>query len=191
MTLGLVLGRLERALERDQRRFELSRVAQDPAAQHERVGVRLQRERAVEREQRAGVLTHAMGRVGQLVPGEREVAVPLERALERAHRLARAAQLGERRALERERHRRLGAEVRRRGFGRGQGLGVARVAPQQLEQLHPAGGQIGIALQRGAILTLRGLGTALAPVPSGLREVLLAGIGAKHGIRRREPHGAG
>jgi hypothetical protein len=166
-----------------------ARVAQDAASQPQRLGVRLEGEGAVEREQRAVAVPQAVGRVPELVPHEREVWVRLDGPLEQAQRLAIPTELGQGRALQREHERRF-TELRRGVLGHAQRVVRAPGAPQQLEKLRPVGLDLRV---RGQHLAVRLDRLRHAPLP---RQPARAGHGS---LARRvgeqlvlggRPHGA-
>src|SRR5439155_165922 len=95
-----VLRRLRRALERHLRRLVAAALAENSAPQPQGLRVRLQSERAVERQQRATGVADAIRGVPELVPGEGKVGIALQRLLQRGERFAIASQLDQRGALE-------------------------------------------------------------------------------------------
>src|SRR5262245_36480334 len=98
-----MLRRLSRSLEGDFGRLVAPRFAQDLAPQLERVGMRLEREGTVQRQQRAVFVTELVGRIAELVPDEREVGVDFHRALQLAECFPIASELREGRAPQRVR----------------------------------------------------------------------------------------
>src|SRR5256886_17690137 len=138
-----MLCRLGRALVGHLRRLVASGVAQDAAAQPQRLRVRLERKGPVEGQQRAVAVAQAERRVPELMPGERQVRIRLDRLLEGGERLAVAFQLDQRRTLKRERERRV-PELRACSLGEVECLLAPSVAAEQLEALGPAWLEIGV-----------------------------------------------
>src|SRR5947207_13574907 len=128
-----MLCRLGRALVGHLRRLVAPRVAQDAPPQPQRLRMGLEREGTVERQQRPVAVAQPERGVPQLVPGERQVRVGLDRLLEGAERFAIALQLDQRRTLQRERERRV-PELRACPLGEVERLLAPPVAAEQLDR---------------------------------------------------------
>src|SRR5439155_23270030 len=129
-----VLGRLGGPLVRHFGGLVASGVSENPPAQPQCLGVRLQGKRSVEREQGAASVTEPERGIPQLVPHEREVRIELDRLLQRGERVAIARELDERCPLECERERGI-TELGPRGLGKPQGVFGPPLTAQQLEAL--------------------------------------------------------
>src|SRR5207247_10543326 len=97
------------------------RVAEDAAAQAQRLGVWLERERAVQGEEGAIAVPELPGGDPERVPHERQVRIGIGRAPQRRQRLGDPLQLNERRAYQRER------EAGRAELGEGAGGELQRI----------------------------------------------------------------
>jgi hypothetical protein len=95
-----VLRRLRRAFEGDFGCLIAAGFAEDLAAQLQRVGMRLERERAVEREQRPIAIAQLVRGVAQLMPHEPKVGIGFHGPFQLGERLGIATELGERGAAQ-------------------------------------------------------------------------------------------
>ena len=98
-----MLRGLSRALVRDFGRLIAARVPQDASAQPQRLGVGLEPEGTVQREQRAVPIAQSKRGVAQLVPDQCEVGIHVDRVLEGGQRFRVALELDERGTRERQR----------------------------------------------------------------------------------------
>ena len=183
-----MLGSLRRALEGHFGGLVASRGAQNDAAQPQCFRVRLDRERAVEGEQRAIGIAHAMRRVAELVPGHAEIGIALERLFEGAERFAVALQLDQRGAAQRERQAG-GTEVAEGCFGEAERLVGAAGAAQQLEAFGPARFQVGLGGEHGAVRALCVAHAALLRQPARARDDALVRDVGEEIERRGGAHG--
>ena len=187
-TLLAMRRRLRGPLERHFRGRVAARFPQDAAPELEGVGVGLEREGAVQREQRAALVVHPVGRDAQLVPHESQIGVALDGLLERGERFRELLQLHQRRAHERERKGGIG-ERRLRGPGDLQRLRGAPLPAQQLEVLSPTGFEIGVLFHELAIGGLRVLEAPFAREPPRARHRPFAGRIGEQVERGRRAHG--
>jgi hypothetical protein len=183
-----VLGGLRRPFERDFGRLIPSGVAQHAAAQLERLGVGLEGEGAVERQQRAVLVSQLVRRPPQLVPDEGQIGVGLHRPLQRGERVGVATQLDQRGTEQREGEAGF-AELHPRALGELQRLRGAPARAQQLEVLRPTGLEVGMGRQQIAVRGLGVGGPALAGEPPRPRHRPLARCVGKQIVRRGGPHG--
>ena len=113
--------------------------------------------------------------------------IVLNGLLERAERVAKAAQLDQRGALEREAECRI-AEMGPRAFGERQCIGRAVVGAQQLEALGPDRFDVGMLLEQLAIRVLGVAHAALARQPARAGHHALRWRVGEQIVRRRRPH---
>jgi len=189
---GLAALRLERctlrcAFERNLRRHIAAGFEQNPAAEHERLGVRLECEGAVERCQGSARLAEPVGCVPELVPHKREVRVEIDRRLECADGFAVALRVDECGAFKSETQRRL-RQLLASSPSPAQGL-IGTVRPtEKLESLRPRGALIRPSREDRTIGLERLVQAALGAEPASPGEISLAGIIGDGTIRRGVPH---
>ena len=186
--LGM-LGGLRRAFEGDLRRLVATGVAEHLTAELERIGMRLQGEGAIERQQRPILIAEFIRDVAQLMPDEREVRVDLDRPLQLGQRVLIAAEFGERRAAESEREPGL-AEGGSGTVGKLQRLFGSSIGTQQLEVFGPARFHFWFGREQFIVRGLRISHPPLAREPARPRQGALAACIGKQIVRRGRTHGA-
>ena len=138
-----MLGGLGRALERHFGRLVAARVTEHLPPELERIGMRLEGECAIEREQRPVLIAQFVGDVAELVPDERQVRVDFDRPLQLGQRVLVATQLGKRGTAKGEGEAGL-AEGRSGAIGKLQRFLFASTGAQQLEVFGPACFEFGL-----------------------------------------------
>ena len=183
-----MLGGLGRAFEGDLRRLVAPGVAEHLTTELERIGMRLQGEGAIERQQRPILIAEFIRDIAQLVPDERQVRVDLDRPLQLGQRVLVAAQLGERRAAQGEGEAGL-AKGRSRAVGKLQRLFGSSTGTQQLEVFGPARFQLGFGREQFVVRGLRIPHPPLAREPTRPRQRALAACIGKQIVGRGRSHG--
>ena len=182
LRLGALLGklrRLDRAGEGHFRREVPAGAPENLAAQVQGAAVRLEREGAVQRQQRPVVFAQPVGGVAGLVPDHGKVGVSGGRLFEGHEPFAVASQLDEGGAFQRQRKRGLAELVGRLGR-EGQRLLEAALTAQQLEVLAPGQGKVGLAIDELEVRLFRLIERCVAKEVPRPGQGTLTGLGDEH-----------